>query len=230
VAPPAAARDDPECRRQRCYAQLMLCSGSTTRIAPNAWQAAQHIARYYAPSLPPSPVAYTTTAAAASGADSTGNGTSPSASGSMELKVLFLVRPGRPAVRKILNLEEAVERCQGWEFTDPASGRRFHAACGVHEARGDMATNIAGGWVRGLMGRARLVVLRADRHIEVGGLLEVCSSMVGSAGQNPLTSTTAVATKGATWQCLVGSHSRHLTGMSSAPLPGLADPGSLLQL
>jgi hypothetical protein len=92
-------------------------------------QAAQYIVRHYNSSLPASPVLYRSM--------STGN------SSSRVLRVLFISRSPKVAVRQILNMDELLERCQAWKYTDPASSIQFAAECGVWQPGSDLQSTIA---------------------------------------------------------------------------------------
>ncbi|KAI3439058.1 hypothetical protein D9Q98_001468 [Chlorella vulgaris] len=68
---------------------------------------------------------------------STGN------SSSRVLRVLFISRSPKVAVRQILNMDELLERCQAWKYTDPASSIQFAAECGVWQPGSDLQSTIA---------------------------------------------------------------------------------------
>jgi hypothetical protein len=93
-------------------------------------QAAQYIVRHYDSSIPASPVVYRS---------SSGNTTKSSRA----LRVLFITRSPKVAVRHMLNLDDLLEQCQGWKHTDPATGTRFSAECGVWQTGSDLKANIA---------------------------------------------------------------------------------------
>ena len=59
------------------------------------------------------------------------------------LRVLFITRSPKVAVRQILNMDELLEQCQGWTYTDPASSIQFAAECGVWQPGSDLQSNIA---------------------------------------------------------------------------------------
>jgi hypothetical protein len=94
-------------------------------------QAAQFVFRHYQPSLPASPITYS------------GHTEASGDASTRVLRVLFITRSPKVAVRQILNMDELLERCQAWKYTDPASGVHFAAGCGVWQPGADLPSNIA---------------------------------------------------------------------------------------
>ncbi|KAI3439100.1 hypothetical protein D9Q98_001509 [Chlorella vulgaris] len=116
----------------RCFAEMLLCTGRPIDDQGlNVSQAGQFIARHYQPSLPASPVTYS-------------GGIAASSSGPTRmLKVLFIARSPKVAVRQILNMEELLEQCRVWRYTDPATSVQFSAECGVWQAGPELLLNLA---------------------------------------------------------------------------------------
>jgi hypothetical protein len=112
-----------------CAARQAMLRHMEARPLP--LQAAQFVVRHYEPSLPATPVKYSAST------DVSGN------CATRVLRVLFITRSPKVAVRQILNMDELLERCQGWKYTDPASSVHFAAECGMWQPGADLPLNIA---------------------------------------------------------------------------------------
>ncbi|KAI3439062.1 hypothetical protein D9Q98_001472 [Chlorella vulgaris] len=145
---------------------MLFCNGSLFEDeAINLSQAAQFVVRHSQPSLPATPVKYSAST------DVSGNGAT------RVLRVLFITRSPKVAVRQILNMDELLERCQGWKYTDPASSIQFAAECGVWQPGADLPLNIAA--VRSadvVIGRHGAGMTNAFFMREGGAMVEIHSS------------------------------------------------------
>ncbi|GAB4813596.1 hypothetical protein N2152v2_000642 [Parachlorella kessleri] len=109
----------------RCFQDLIVCTADDMDHSSNVWQAAQHIAQHYRPTLPDPPLRLITDYSQAVRSES------PQAAATV-LQVVFAWRDGA-AVVQITNVEELRLLCSWWFYRCRTTGRLFRAACGTWE-------------------------------------------------------------------------------------------------
>ena len=120
----------------RCFKDLLVCAADDMDHSSNVWQAAQHIARHYRPTLPDPPLRLITDYSQAEE-----DSKSPQAA-AMVLRVVF-ARRDEAEVWQITNADELRLLCSWWFYRCPATGRLFRAACGTW-AFTNLTTSLAG--------------------------------------------------------------------------------------